>query len=123
VASLRLLIRFLPAITQALDFDLSSAVVTLTDFPETKIVIAEAKLHTSLAFTQLEKPLDATERKPQTREKPARSFSVVALKSRLKGGFSRAWDRAWEKIQGTIYVSLKVNDVVGLTGILLTSRV
>jgi hypothetical protein len=116
IACLRLFIRYLPAISQAIDFDLNSAVITFTALPVTSFTIQEARLHTSLAFTQLEH-LNHPEEKDTNlaREKSFSSRRMVSWKSRLSGSFRRTWERAWERTQGTASVSLKLCNVVGST--------
>lgn len=120
VAFLRSFIRYLPAISQAIDFDLSSAVVTFVALPGTSITIEEAKLHTSLEFTQSESATHAEEKDTSsTLEKQTRSYRVIAWKSRLTNSFRRAWERAWDKTQGTASVSLKIGNVTGSSGVTL----
>jgi hypothetical protein len=118
VAFLRSFIRYLPAISQAVDFDLSTAVVTFAALPGTSITIEEAKLHTSLEFTRSESATHVEERDTNsTLEKQTRSYRVIAWKSRLTNSFRRAWERAWDKTQGTASVSLKIGNVTGSSGV------
>jgi hypothetical protein len=117
VSLLRLLIRYLPAISQAVDFDLYSAVVTFTAMPELRFSLEEAKLHTLLAFTQTESAMGVEEKDLNSaKERPSRSFRMAAWKSRLMNSFRRAWDRAWEKTEGKASFSLKCINIMGSTG-------
>jgi len=116
VACLRLIIRWLPDITQALTFDLHSTVVNVTDIPGTKIFVETIHLHSALGFTQLEKEIYCEdEKEPKPRIFTTKSYSMAAWKGRLTDSFRRSWDRAWGQTQGTATVSLTLNNVIGST--------
>ncbi|KAF8195786.1 golgi-body localization protein domain-containing protein [Mycena galopus ATCC 62051] len=109
---LRLLINWVPGISQALALDLHSPTITFADMPGTKIVIGTISVRTLLAFTQTEKaeevgqPLKAPLR-------PRASYSVGAWRRRLTNSLQRSWDRAWGQTHGSATVELKLNDIIG----------
>ncbi|KAJ7276501.1 golgi-body localization protein domain-containing protein [Mycena haematopus] len=111
-ACLRLLINWVPGISQALALDLHSPTITFADVPGTKIVIGTISVRTLLAFTQTEKTEEV--RHPLKAHSPARaSYSVGAWRRRLTNSVQRSWDRAWGQTHGSATVELKLNDIIG----------
>lgn len=116
VACMRIFIRCLPALTQALHFDLDSAEVTFSASPHSSLRVKEATLHTLLDFTQLEDVISAEEiNRSSIPRTSTRSMSMAVLKSRLTKSFERTWERAWGKARGTASIALTVKEVSGLT--------
>lgn len=111
-ACLRLLIRWVPGISQALALDLHSPTITFADMPGAKIVADTMTIRTVLAFTQTEKPEEIGQ--PLTVPTHARtSYSVAAWRRRLTHSLQRSWDRAWGQTHGYAKVELKFNAIVG----------
>ena len=118
VACIRIFIRCLPALTQALHFDLESAEVTFLASPQSCLRIKEATLHTQLNFTQLEDViLSVDDDSGATSSRHGRSMSMAALRTRLTKSFERTWERAWGKTQGTASIAMTANEVSGLTSL------
>lgn len=116
VACIRVFIQCLPALTQALHFDLDGAEVTFLASPQSCLRVKEATLHTQLHFTQLEGViLPAGNDSGAALSRGARSMTMVALRMRLMKSFERTWEKAWGKTQGTASIAMTVNDVSGLT--------
>lgn len=119
VTGIRIFIRCLPALTQALHFDLDSAEVTFVASPESRLRLKEATLHTKLNFTQLEDVILSAEKDSSaTSATRAGSMSMAALKTRLSKSFERTWERAWGRTQGTASIMMTVTEVSGLTPLL-----
>jgi hypothetical protein len=116
VACIRVFIRCLPALTQALHFDLDYAEVTFLASPQSCLRIKEATLHTQLNFTQLEDVILSAENDfGGTSSRSARYMSMAALRTRLLKSFERTWERAWGKTQGTASITMTISSVSGLT--------
>ncbi|KAJ7179036.1 golgi-body localization protein domain-containing protein [Mycena filopes] len=113
-ACLRLLIRWVPGISQALALDIHSPMITFADRPGAKVVINTISIRTVLAFTQTDKPIQVAV-KPVARA-PSRarsSYSVGAWRRRLTNSVQRSWDRAWGQTHGSAKVELKLHDIRG----------
>ncbi|KAJ7094663.1 golgi-body localization protein domain-containing protein [Mycena belliarum] len=111
-ACLRLLIRWVPGITQALALDLHSPTITFADMPGAKIVISSVSIRTGLTFTQAEKAEEAAQRL-KVPSLTRTSYSVAALRRRLTYSMRRSWDHAWGQTHGCAKVELKCHDIVG----------
>lgn len=116
VTCMRVFIRCLPALTQALHFDLHSAEVTFLASPQSSIRVKEATLHTQLAFTQLEDVILSAENDlGASSTRRSASMSMTALRVRLLKSFERTWERAWGKARGTASIAMTIKNVSGLT--------
>lgn len=115
VMSIRVIIRSLPALTQALHFDLDSAEVTFSESPQSRLRIKEASLQTQLNFTQLEDMIYAEDTETKRESVAAsRMMSFAALRSRLRKSFGRTWERAWGKTHGSASITLSVKAISGV---------
>jgi hypothetical protein len=114
VACMRIFIRCLPTLTQALHFDLDSAEVTFLASPQSCIRIKEATLHSQLDFTLLEDVISAESDLGVTSSRRARLMNMTALRTRLSKSFARTWEKAWGKAQGTASITMTVKEVSGL---------
>ncbi|KAK7061817.1 golgi-body localization protein domain-containing protein [Favolaschia claudopus] len=108
---LRLLIHWVPGISQALVLDFHSPTITFADAPGTKIVIGTISFRTLLAFTQTEKTEDLTQ--PQVSAPGRGTYGVGALRRRFTNSVLRSWDRAWARTHGSAKIELRMNDIVG----------
>lgn len=115
VACIRVFIRCLPAVSQALHFDLESAEVTFAASPKSSIRIQEATFHTLLNFTQLEDAVFTEGNDTNVAARRVGSLSMAALKMRLTKSFGRTWEKAWGKTQGAASVAFTVKGISGLT--------
>ncbi|KZT12507.1 uncharacterized protein LAESUDRAFT_638973 [Laetiporus sulphureus 93-53] len=113
VAALRLAIRALPALTHVVDFELDSAVVTLSALPGLELAVKQAKLHTKVSLLSLASEVvpAGTARFDHRRHK--RLNSVADWNARLTNSLRRTWDRAWGATQVTASVSLRVKCITG----------
>lgn len=114
VTCLKIGIQWLPAITQALSFELHSPSVTFSQIPGTKVIIEDISLHMTLQFTQTGESPDV-EQLPKKSTSAPKFYGVNAWKRRLIASFQRSLDRAWGGTQGTATVTIKLCDVSGTT--------
>lgn len=122
VSVLRLMIRALPALTQVLDLELDSVVITSpTVVPGAELVVSKAKVHTSIAFTQLDNSKPGSMSRSDVglgKEGPGaprhrRFASVADLNTRIKNSFRRTWDRAWGSTHVAASLLLDIHEVSG----------
>lgn len=111
VTILRLVIRALPAVTNGLDFELNSAVVTHTALPGIKFSVGYAKLHSSVLLSYLPGVVSVDATKTLAGHK--RFASVADWNHRVKSSVRRTWDRAWAATQVTASVNLQISAVAG----------
>ena len=115
VMLIRVVIRSLPALTQAVHFDLDSAEVTFSESPRSCLRIKEASLRTQLNFTQLEDVVFAEDHETKrTLVVPGRMMNFAALRLRLRKSFGRTWERAWGKTHGSASIILSVKAISGV---------
>ncbi|KAJ7047262.1 golgi-body localization protein domain-containing protein [Mycena alexandri] len=112
-ACLRLLIRWVPGISQALALDIHSPIITFADRPGAKIVTNTISIRTVLAFTQTEKPVEVPGKPAKAPSRARSSYSVGAWRRRLTNSVQRSWDRAWGQTHGSAKVELKLHDIRG----------
>ncbi|KAF8897633.1 golgi-body localization protein domain-containing protein [Infundibulicybe gibba] len=110
VASLRIIIRWLPLVTQAVTFEITSSAVNFAELPGTSVSAQSIRLHTALTFTELEHittypPISITTTKSSS------MYNVSTWRKRLAGSFQRALDRAWGTARGTATLALDFHDV------------
>ncbi|GBE79683.1 predicted protein [Sparassis crispa] len=114
VTALRLVIRALPALTHILDFELHSAIVTLSTIPGVEFGLEDARFHTQVSLSSLESvvyPDENTDYRSQSRHR--RFASVADWNARLTGSLRRTWDRAWGATLVSASISLQVKGVTG----------
>ncbi|THH32935.1 hypothetical protein EUX98_g1270 [Antrodiella citrinella] len=107
----RIVIRALPAVVQALDFELESAVVTFSTDVDAKLSIGRAKVDMSVALGQLEVPR-ASEKAETQSARHKRFASVANLNARLKNSVKRTWDKAWGGTEVAASICLNVSQVL-----------
>ncbi|EGO01866.1 hypothetical protein SERLA73DRAFT_71025 [Serpula lacrymans var. lacrymans S7.3] len=119
-ACLRQVIRYIPTLTQALQFDLNSAVVTFSAIPHASVTVEDASIHAHLSFTQLQDLVPVIDHGDNhvNRTLPTRALAMGAWRSRLSKSFkrtwNRTWDRTWGKTKGAASFSLKISRIEGL---------
>ncbi|PPQ99072.1 hypothetical protein CVT24_003632 [Panaeolus cyanescens] len=114
IACLRVGIRWLPKITQALSFDLHDTAISFAHIPGAKIVTQHISLNATLVLTELEQALNGVDARDSNARRDARAMQGMgALKRRLADGFQRSLDKAWGEARGTASISLKLSNVVG----------
>lgn len=112
-------IKWLPALTQALSFELHSTVFTLAQVPGTQIIADEINLHAELVLTQVENMAVDARNNARNREIASSSswtfYGMSTWKRKMSDGLKRALDRAWGTMRGSASISFKLSDVVGST--------
>ncbi|KAJ6628726.1 golgi-body localization protein domain-containing protein [Mycena sp. CBHHK59/15] len=111
-ACLRLIIRWVPGLSQVVSLDLHSPTITFTDIPGAKIVANTVGVSSVLDFTQTEKP-DENGQPLRVPPQSRTSYSMAAWRRRLTLSVQRSWDRAWGQTHGSATVKLIFHDLVG----------
>ena len=114
VSALRFVIRALPALTQTIDFELDSAVVTYAALPGVELVLKQAKVKTKVMLSIIENasiPGAPVASQPQSFRGHRRFASVADWNARVQNSLRRTWDRAWGATQVTASVSLRLKGI------------
>lgn len=113
VYTLRFVIRALPALTQVLDLEVDSATVTLQKIPGAEFTVRKVKVHTSVAFTQLDNSTAALANAPFVQQPRHKRFASVAdLGTRIRNSMRRSWEYAWGSTQVAASLSVHVGELL-----------
>ncbi|KAH7914213.1 golgi-body localization protein domain-containing protein [Hygrophoropsis aurantiaca] len=118
-ACLGQIIRYIPTLTQALQFELDSATVSFTSSPQTHLTVEHASLQAHLSFTKSPKLALPAEQEgaPLRHALSPRALAMGAWKPRLGKSFkrtwSRTWDRTWGQTMGAASFTFNINKVAG----------
>jgi hypothetical protein len=110
---LRLAIKWLPKLTQALSFDLLSCAVTFEEIPGTKLSAENVSLHLALTLTQVVQVVVLDEEPILSSQEAGMIQNFGLWKKRVAEGFQRSLDTALREIHGRVDLSLKVSNLVG----------
>lgn len=114
IACLRLAIKWLPKLTQALSFDLLSCAVSFEEIPGTKLLAENVSLHLALTLTQVAEVVVTDDVEPIPSSQEVGMIQNFGLwKKRLAEGFQRSLDTALKEIHGRADLSLKISNMVG----------
>jgi len=114
IACLRLAIKWLPKLTQALSFDLLSCAVSFEEIPGTMLLAENVSLHLALTLTQVAEVVVTDDVEPILSSQEAGMIQNFGLwKKRLAEGFQRSLDTALKEIHGRVDLSLKISNLVG----------
>ncbi|EUC67503.1 Apt1 domain protein [Rhizoctonia solani AG-3 Rhs1AP] len=113
VAAFRIVIRFLPALMQAVDFELNRASLTVPKAQDLTLSVERVRVSTQVKFTQLERVIDDS--MPEDADTPAlrRLTRMGNWKLRLRGSWDRTWNRAWGRTHIFSAVSINVGRIGG----------
>ncbi|KZT74332.1 hypothetical protein DAEQUDRAFT_761200 [Daedalea quercina L-15889] len=114
VSVLRFVIRALPALTQVIDFELDSAVVTYAAIPGVELVLKQARVKTKVSLTIVDNvliPGAPAAPHPQPFRGHRRFASVADWNARVQNSLRRTWDRAWGATQVTASLSLRLQGI------------
>lgn len=115
VSLLRVVIRALPALTQVLDLEVDSVVVTLQSVAGAEFIVHKVKVQTSVVFTQLDNSASSGVNPTLTQQTRHRRFASVAdFGTRVKNSFRRSWGRAWGSTQVAASLRVDVHEVLGV---------
>ncbi|CAE7226687.1 unnamed protein product, partial [Rhizoctonia solani] len=111
VAVFRIVIRFLPTLMQAVDFELNRASLTVPKAQDFTLSVERVRVSTQVKFTQLERVIgDST---PEDADTPAlrRLTRMGNWKLRMRGSLDRTWNRAWGRTHILSAVSIDVGSI------------
>ncbi|TCD68203.1 hypothetical protein EIP91_011375 [Steccherinum ochraceum] len=108
VAGFRLVIRALPTLVEAIDFELESAHVFFSTDIEARFSITRAQVDMKLTLEQLGCS-EPAEKAPPTPARHKRFASVANLNTRLKSSVKRTWDRAWGGTEVAVAVAFSIS--------------
>ncbi|CAE6486800.1 unnamed protein product [Rhizoctonia solani] len=113
VAAFRIVIRFLPTLMQAVDFELNRASLTVPKAQDLTLSIERVRVSTQVKFTQLEGVIDDST--PEDADTPAlRTLTRMGnWRLRLRGSWDRTWNRAWGRTHVYSAVSIDVGRIGG----------
>lgn len=112
MSGFRIVIRSLPALTQVLDLDLDSAIITSPSVvPGAELVISKARISTRVAFTQLDNSKDGVLDGVPPLARHRRFASVADLNTRVKNSFRRTLGRAWGSTHAAASLTLEVEEI------------
>lgn len=112
VGCLRLIIRRLPVVAQALSFEIYPATISFPGASRPQIRLENVLLHTSLALDQMD-AFTRSRREAVRLTRPRSTSNVSAWKDRMAQGFRRSLGRALEKVKGRAEISVTIQDTVG----------
>ncbi|KAI9001069.1 golgi-body localization protein domain-containing protein [Trametes punicea] len=105
VSLLRFGISALPALTQVVDFELDSAILTCSTAQGVELSVGDAKLHTRVTLASFPSVVTVKDGKGLPSTGHRRFASVADWNARLRGSLKRTWDRAW----GTTRLAASIN--------------
>ncbi|KAH7344029.1 golgi-body localization protein domain-containing protein [Rhizoctonia solani] len=111
VAAFRSVIRFLPTLMQAVDFELNHASLTVPKAHDLTLSVERVRVSTQVKFTQLEGVIDDST--PEDADTPAlrRLTRMGNWRLRMRGSWDRTWNRAWGRTNIFSAVSINVGRV------------
>lgn len=113
VAAFRVLIRFLPTLMQAVDFELNHATLTLPRAHDLTVLVEQVRVSTQVEFSQLEKVIDDSIAEDIETSALRRLSRMGNWRFRLKGSWERTWNRAWGQTHIFSAVSVHIGNVQG----------
>ncbi|KAF8592433.1 hypothetical protein K439DRAFT_1400235 [Ramaria rubella] len=116
----RLFIRCLPSLTQNLDFELDSVIISFEALSGAHIIFRGVTLYTKIDFSQLDK-------ESENSVVIGRDGSRTTMEGRatlhhwssIRGGADRFWERIWAQTEGFAAVDVAVREIVGRTSPIL----
>ncbi|TFK23245.1 hypothetical protein FA15DRAFT_705606 [Coprinopsis marcescibilis] len=116
VACLKVAIRVVPKITQAVSLEVLDATMTFTAIPGMKIVAKEITLAASITLNEAEQEGEVVLNEAiPVADAVNRAQGMAIWSNRLRDGFRRSLDRAWGMTQGTGKITFNIFDVEGTT--------
>jgi hypothetical protein len=113
VAAFRLVIRFLPALMQAVDFELNHATATIPQADDFTVLVEQVRVATQVEFSQLERVIDDSAGEDVEMTMLRRFARMGNWRLRLKGSWARTWNRAWGRTHVFAAVSIQVGNIEG----------
>lgn len=113
VAAFRTVIRFLPTLMQAVDFELNRATLAFPLANNFAILVEQVRVSTQVEFYQLEKVIDDIIAEDADISALRRLSRMGNWQFRLKGSWDRTWNRAWGRTSVHSIISIHVGRVEG----------
>ncbi|KAH8113231.1 golgi-body localization protein domain-containing protein [Phellopilus nigrolimitatus] len=111
VASTRVVIRCLPALTQVVDFELDRALITFSTLPEAHVAVRNITLSTTITFFNLESVIGTEKEVPHSIRQHQSFLGMTHLKARFASSAKRVWERAWGRTRGSASFVLNIQKV------------
>jgi hypothetical protein len=111
VAAFRMVIRFLPTLMQAIDFELNRATLTLPLANDLTVLVEHVRVSTQVKFSQLEKVIDDSATEDAELSALRRLSRMGNWQLRLRGSWDRTWNRAWGRTHVFSAVSIHVGHI------------
>ncbi|KAG8742575.1 hypothetical protein FRC10_001240 [Ceratobasidium sp. 414] len=113
VAAFRLVIRFLPALMHAVDFELNHATATLPRADDFTVSVDQVRMTAEVEFSQLEGVIGDSSAEDVEMTILRRLARMGNWRLRLKGSWARTWNRAWGRTHVSTAVSVQVGRMEG----------
>ncbi|KAG8706057.1 hypothetical protein FRC09_002597, partial [Ceratobasidium sp. 395] len=113
VAVFRLVIRFLPTLMHAVDFELNHATAILPRADDFTVSVEQVRVAAQVEFSQLEGVIGDSSREDVETTILRRLARMGNWRLRLKGSWARTWNRAWGRTHVSTAVSIHVGRIEG----------
>ncbi|KAG9096705.1 hypothetical protein FRC06_008417 [Ceratobasidium sp. 370] len=113
VAAFRLVIRFLPTLMHAVDFELNHATAILPRADDFTVSVDQVRMAAEVEFSQLEGVIGDSSGEDVEMTILRRLARMGNWRLRLKGSWARTWNRAWGRTHVSTAVSVQVGHVEG----------
>ncbi|KAG9126473.1 hypothetical protein FRC07_003289 [Ceratobasidium sp. 392] len=113
VAVFRLVIRFLPTLMHAVDFELNHATAILPRADDFTVLIGQVRVTAQVEFSQLEGVIGDASGEDAEMTILRRLARMGNWRLRLKGSWARTWNRAWGRTHVSTAVSIRVGHIEG----------
>ncbi|QRV87312.1 Apt1 domain protein [Ceratobasidium sp. AG-Ba] len=113
VAVFRLVIRFLPTLMHAVDFELNDATVILPRADDFTVSVKQVRVAAHVEFSQLEGVIDDSSAEDAETTILRRLARMGNWRLRLKGSWGRTWNRAWGRTHVSTALSVQVGHMEG----------
>jgi hypothetical protein len=112
VAFLNFCLRAIPALTQHIDFEIDTALLTLPFAPDAPLTMKQLQLHLEVKLSEYgTASIDDIE--VQSSEVKSRLKTMVAWRTRAFKNVQRTWQRILLRTRGEISLSLRLQDIKG----------
>jgi hypothetical protein len=113
ILAAQLFIRCLPSLTQHLDFELDTVVITFEALLGAQLTIHGITLGTKVEFSQMDKEIEVPSSDSKLSGLGARRVTSHHWNSILRGGADRFWERIWGQTEGFMAVHVSVRELLG----------
>lgn len=111
----RLFIRCLSSLTQHLDFELDSGVISFGALSGTQVIIRGATLATKVEFSQMDKDAEVPSSDSRRLRVEGRWSTSHHWNLMILSGADRFWERIWGQMEGFVAVHVAIREIVALS--------